>query len=417
MDELWVQLGAEADQKRLLDELLVKCKGTPIKLVVRTVAPLSPTWSEYVKSGVTPVAVITWEKNGIERISLESTSPDTLGNPDWKLTVQTLKDVAGGKIKVEAAKILPLAKDPHVLVRRNALLALAAVANGDQEIIATIEKGLFDAESCVRIGSAMALQKAHRRESANRMIEALGKDSWDQFKYACRDALFAIGEETYDVLVDGMNSPKAEVRELCLNTLYKLAVKKVIKDPGQINQIYALMRRIMRSEPKENWKLRSFALSRLMCLKEILSPQQNEQVIADLTSLVENESTVVVQLHAGESLGSLVSKMTPALRVNALGALVNLYKQYGDQCTRTDAAYGWRIVGNSLRRFGDEGNAVLEDFRKQAKDQWLAYVSYQVLYEIQQEPPKKGKYNLVDKKVAVENHDKYAPAFPGWRKW
>ena len=417
VDELWVQLGDEADQKRLLDELLVKCKGTSIKLVVRSVSPLSSTWREYVKSGVIPIAVITWEKNGIERFTLEPTSPATLESSDWKLRAQTLKDVASGKIKIEASKVLPLTKDSHVLVRRNAFLALATVADGNKDVIPAIENGLFDAESCVRIGSAMALTKAHRIESASRIIEALNKDSWYQFKYECRDALFAIGEEAYDVLVAEMSSPNAEVREVCLNTLYKLVVKNVISNAGKIDNIYSLMRKTMKSDPNENWKLRCFALDRLVGLRANLSPAQSEQLIADLTFLIENESTVVVQLKASEGVPYLLSQVTPASCLKTLNALANLYKKYGDNCKRSDAAYGWRTVGNALRKFGVEGNAILEEFRQQTKDKWLAYVSYQVLYEIQQEKPKNGNFNLVTKEEAIENHNKYAPAFPGWRKW
>ena len=417
IDELWVQLGDEADQKRLLDELLVKCKGTKIKLVVRSVSPLSSTWREYIKSGVTPIAVITWQKNGIERFTLESTNPDTLESSDWKLRAQTLKDVASGKIKIKASKVLPLTNDHHVLVRRNAFLALSTVADSNKELISTIENGLFDTESCVRIGSAIALKKVHRIESANRIIEALNKDSWYQFKYECRDALFAIGEAADDILVEGMSSPNAEVREVCLNTLYKLVVEKVISDVNKIDNIYSLMRKTINNTPEEYWKLRCFAIDRLIGLRSNLSADQSEQLIADLTSLIENDSNVVVQLKASEGLPYLISQMRPILRARAKAALVGLYEKYGDSCRRADAAYGWRTVGNALRKFGAEGNAILEDFRKQTNDRWLAYISYQVLYEIQQEKPKNGNFNLVTKKEAIENHNNYAPAFPGWRKW
>jgi len=155
VDELWVQLGATADQTALLDRLLVACEGTDVKLTVRAINPYDAVWAPYVDAGVTPVAVITWARNGIERLTLEPTGPDMLASDDWRLRAQTLQDVADGTLELPASLVAPLADDPQVLVRHRAMRALGKLGEPD-----VIERGLSDEQSCVRIAAALALGQA-----------------------------------------------------------------------------------------------------------------------------------------------------------------------------------------------------------------------------------------------------------------
>jgi len=97
VDELYVQdssVGPPADQKAVLTRMLNVCKGRPVELTVRTAKPLDPMWQPFIQQGVTPVAVITLPRNGIERYTIEPTSVATLSSPDWRLRAQTLKDIA-----------------------------------------------------------------------------------------------------------------------------------------------------------------------------------------------------------------------------------------------------------------------------------------------------------------------------------
>jgi hypothetical protein len=61
---------------------------------------------------------------------------------------------------------------------------------------------------------------------------------------------------------------------------------------------------------------------------------------------------------------------------------------------RDDAAYGWRAVGNALLEFGSTGRKSLEQMHAQAKDQWRAWIAYEVVYSVPKAAP---GFNLIDR--------------------
>ncbi len=408
VDELWAQLAGTGAQRKLLDRLIKKCRGTLVKLTVRAVDPYDPGWAKYVAAGVTPIAVTTWARNGVERLSLEPTSAATLRSEDWRLRVQTLDDVMHGKLKIDAPAVAEMAEDPHVLVRRKAMHALAALEASDQAHV--IEGRLFDPESSVRIAAAAALGKARGPDSVARILAALAKDSHFQFKMACRDALIA----SHDVgaAVAGTSSDAAAVREVCVRALYKMG------HAGAQAAVYPALRRMM-LDKAEDYRVRFHATEGLLGLRLKLSQAQRRQLAADWMSMLdgdgETEEAVAVQLIAALALGYIPSYLPPIQRRAALDRLLELFREYGDGCKRVDAAYGWRVVGNSIFRFRAHGREAIDALRTQRADKWLAWIAYQVLYVRQWNNI--GKFCLVDEAKAVADHDQYAPPFPGWRKW
>lgn len=408
VDELWVQLGAGNDQRKLLDELLIKCKDKPVKLTVRAPAPFESAWAPYVEAGVTPIAVITWARNGIERITLESTSLQTLKSPDWKLRAQTLADIASGKISATLSDIEFLAHDPHVLVRQRLTKAVKALADANGTYI--LEKALTDHQSSVRIAAADALSQINNPESPKQIISALEKNHYFQFKMACRDALSAMSDKSLPALLTGLKSPTVDVREVCVQALYKLGKAQMLDD------VYQPLRKPM-LDSSEYYTVRCFAIEGLVGLRLQLSDQQRQQLASNLITIINDNSSTHIQLYATEFSAYMLNYMTPSQKEKALNVLKNLFAQYGDQCTRPDAAYGWRIVGNTLAAMGPQGKMTLQSMRKQKKDKWLAWAAYQVLYVVQKKTGKNTGFNLVDENLAIENHKKYVPEFPGWRKW
>lgn len=412
VDEIWVQLGDVQDQQNLLDLLLAECKGTPVKLTVRAVDPLSPTWEPYVERGVTPVAVITWEKNGIERISLEPTSVETLKSPDWKLRAQTLADIALKKLAAPAKDVCPLADDREVLVRHRSMKALSTL--GGDEAISTLENSLGDPESSVRIASADALIKTHGPHSAQRIIDQLGKGEVFQFKLVAASALSAMAPGALPEILEGLNSPHADVREVCVQTL-----RGPMCVPGQRARIYQALRKIM-LDPKEDPVVRSWAIDRLTGGYADFSaelPANQATLVADLLSLFGSNTPPNVELRSAERLKIMAPFMTPAQKTAALDGLEKFFRQYGDKSNRPDSAYGWRLVGNTMLSL--QGKDRLETMRQQKEDKWLAWNAYETVYLFQDLVIKDKVYvfNEVDEKQAIEEHEKYAPEFPGWRKW
>jgi len=408
VDEIWVQLAGTADQKALLDRLLIKCAGKPIKLTVRTADPLGSTWDSYVAQGVTPIAVITWEKNGIERLSLDPTSLKTLKSLDWKLRAQTLSDIAQGKIAADVNDVAPFVDDTHVLVRHRAVKALPVFKN--DKAILLLEKSLTDTESSVRIAAADSLSKLHGHQTASQILAALERDSHFQFKMVCVQALVAIGRDATPLLLKGLESPNVGIREVCVRILSRFIASDT--------EIYPVLRKTM-FNPEEVFLVRSNAIRGLILAYLGIRGEKatilHDQLIADFTSLLGHDPQAVVELHAAVAMARMASQMTVLQKKATLNTLEKLFRSYGDGCNRIDAAYGWRVVGNAIVIFG--GTDILESMRKQTEDKWLAWAAYEVLYVVQKDTNENSGFNIVDEKLAIENHEKYAPAFPGWRKW
>jgi len=404
VDELYVQLGEVPAQQALLDRLLTVCAGKPIELTFRATHPRDATWAPYVARGVTPISCITSPVNDIERYTLASTSPQTLTDRDWRLRAQTLMDVAAGRLAADASAVAATARDPHVLVRRQAVHALAALQAPDY--VDRIEERLRDKESSVRIAAAVALGKLHGPHSAQRLLEAVERDHGFQLKLACVATLGALGEDGLRAVTAGLRHKQTPVREVCVRALYDLG------KAGYAEPACELLRPVLRDRAEDE-VVRYWAAYALVGSRLRVSAEQRRQVAADFIALVADEPSVTVQLHLAYGLGYLQESVDVAERREALDRLVRLFREYGDGSRRSDAAYGWRLVGNALHQFGPAGDEALEGMRAQREDKWLAWLAYEVLYM----PQRSAKIELISEAEAVATHDKCAPPFPGYRPW
>jgi len=355
VDELWVQLGAMTQQQTLLNELLAYCQGKPVKLTVRTADPFNSGWDSYVAAGVTPIAVITAPVNGIEKLTLAPTGLATLNSPDWKLRVQTLADIIAGTITASGTDIAPLANDAEVLVRRKAMQALAAIGAADQ--VALVEDRMQnDAESSVRIAAATALARINDNQSAATILAALEQDGTFQFKNACIEALTGIGIAAMATLETAMqNSTSQVVHEVCVRTWYNYG------KAGAYNEVYPLLRSVLLNTAAAD-RARYWAIECSAGLRIYYSSIQNEEFSYDLIDVINSTASTTVQLEAANSLGYMTGYISAAAKTAAVSALAAVFRQYGDGCTRSDAAFGWRVVGNALTSLGSEGTAILYDF-------------------------------------------------------
>ncbi len=404
VDGVWVQLGGMTDQRATLDRVLAARGGRDLDVVVRTAEPWRDDWAPYVEAGVTPVAVITAPTNGIERLTLAPTSAETLASPDWRLRVQTLADAADGKLALTREQIAPFAADEHLLVRRRAMHALAAL--NEPEAAALIERGLDDAESSVRIAAAASLARCHRPASARAILDALTRDGGFQFKQACVGALAAMGTRAFGDAVAGARSDCVAVREVCVRALYRIG------RGGMAEQVMdELASRAL--DPTEAPEVRYHSIEGMVGLRLKVTQERRARLAADLIALLRDGAPPMVEQQAAEGLGYAPPEGDADLEHEALEVLEELLRRYGDGCDRPDAAYGWRVVGNAILRRGAPGAEVLERLRTQPDDRWLAWITYEVAHV----PQTGGTMQIVDEAEAIEVHERLAPEFPGRRRW
>lgn len=413
VDEIWVQLGERDAQMALLDRLLMTCAGKAIELTVRTPEPYAEAWIPYKDNGVTPVAVITWENNGIEKLTLEPTRNDSLRSSDWKVRAQALSDLGQKARTLPASPFAPLLSDPAVLVRHRLPRALSRCSG--PEAVPLLERLLTDPESSVRIAAVDALGSLSGPETATRILQALARGERFQFKLVAVSTLTALGNEAAALLLDHLHHPEAAVVEVSLRVLGNLG------QDGDSPIHEALRHRLL--DQKSDQVLRIWALKSLGQIFQRSHPGCSHPLRAfpnDLMTLIDEDETPGgedLQLHAVEALKSWPEKIASADRSHLLNVLTKAFRRYGDASRRTDAAYGWRVVGNAILAY--QGRDILEEMRVQTNDKWLAWNAYETVYLFHDLPPhcEFPSFNAVDERQAMEDHNRFAPEFPGWRTW
>src|SRR5882762_8407525 len=343
IDELFVWWRGE--QKTLLNRMVKVCKGSPVELTVATAKPFDGEWEGLVEAGVTPVSV--WAPGfEIDRMSLEVSRAEALENADWRWRMQALADVAAGKLKVEASAVAALSRDSHVLVRRHAMFALGALQT--EAYVALLEAGLTDEESSVRIAAAVALGKVNGPESARRIVKALLKDDRFQMRLACVEALAAMKERALPVLLEGMTSTRAAVREVCIRALAAEApgcAPSPLTQPDRVGCVpvatnglpgaQEALLSVLRDEKED--------LPLFHAVNALAGYRSPEVITALLLSL--GPGTAKVQMWIAQTLTQMAPAMSPEQLRDMLTALAGLFREFGDDSKRTDAAWGWRTVG------------------------------------------------------------------------
>lgn len=402
VEELWVQLAPTKNQRETLDTLREECTRHGVKLTVRAVEPFESGWKPYVKSGVTPIAVITWKVNGIEKFTRQEIDQSSLQSNDWKVRLQALTDVEEGRLNLAPEQVAELSNDSHVLVRRRCMYALAALKAKSH--VSFIERGLFDKESSVRIAAASALKVTHRQHSAQQILAAVEKDGYFQMKLASVEALSAMKEIALDNVLAGLKSKSSTVREVSVRSLCHLGKS------GFHKTVYPVLSNVV-LDREEDETIRCHALEGIIDFRQHIASDDQATLTQALIDLASEEPSLLVQNRAAWALGFLFETANDSTRNQIVDCLTTGFKIYGDDCQSSDAAYGWRIWGNSLIMCHERGQERLESMRTQKRDKWLAWLAYEVVYL----PHREMKMALIDEKEAVERHQKYAPPFPGYR--
>lgn len=407
IDEIWVQLGEYKDQAALLDKLLKVTSGKSIRLVVRTPSPFADYWKKYISAGVVPIAVITSPKNGIEEYSKRSKDENLINNQDWKLRIQSLKDDKGNMINNDNT-ISFLAKDQNLLVRRMAIRSIGKLKKSKDIFI--LENALNDNELSVKIEAIVALSKIRGAGSIDKIISTVSKNDDFPLKGVAQATLSSFGAPTIPYLINNLNSSNLAVKEVCIRALTTI---------GRLNftdDIFVKMRSVMNNK-NEVYNIRWWAIEGLGAQRLKMSPSQRKAYISDLLSNLSQSNDQDLQLELAQAISIMNSYLDSSDRQNAVSVLSKILLEYGDGCTRQDAAYGWRIIGNTMKILGVNGVQYLENYRKQKNDKWLAWVAYEVLYVEQKKTKLNQGFCIVNENEAILTHNKYAPMFPGYRKW
>ena len=321
-----------------------------------------------IESGFDWEAYVDWPD---EKLAVEP--PESLSSPDVYARRRLLTCALKGKVDLPLAEIGRAVRDPDVYVRRTALRALAA--RKDPAGIPAAAAALEDPENSVRCQALLALAELGDRQCVERLLGAVSRaDSTFQFHFRAAPAalknLLAEGllaEPQKALLVARLADRQPRVRELALYYL------TLVGAPASA-AVKARLFEILQEDP--NPYARELAM---INLGSSFGPVP--EVAGQLRQVMAGDADHAVQARAAVALATMVARVDagPARR-QALVAVVDFFRQYGDGCRRADRDWGWRAVGNAVLLFGKEGERELQELMRAAEDRALADRAWRVLY-------------------------------------
>jgi len=349
-------------QNRAVRQCQWLTRDTEAKVSFLTSSPLAERWVSYRHQGVDAGMALHDEGMYLRQCNLSLQPVEALDSPDAFARLCVLRQIIDRQTKATAEQVRPSLGHPNLLVRRMALRALAKL--GDRTAVPWMEGSLDDPEMCVRGVAAIALRELNRPESATCLLAAVDRDGCHPLLECVTTALMRITPPPRAELLTALASHKNPVVRLAaarglqamVNDDVAAGLAKALGDDDRRVRFYAAMAlgQAVRSTAAVDALIRATA--------------HDDPVTADraATSL----AAILARKHKE------TSDRLPA----AVKALADLYARLGDGCTRADADWGYRPVGNALLKLGEPGEAVLKQFMVQTTDRRLADQAWRSLF-------------------------------------
>ncbi|MBI2301390.1 MAG: HEAT repeat domain-containing protein [Armatimonadetes bacterium] len=384
VDQLMVYGGS--DVKFMTTELPAACRPRGVEMALLSGAPFSAEWESCRQAGVR-LCTVAARGYGIDHPSTGPVRVEDLSDRDWTRRATALACAAEGTLKLTPEQVAGLAHDPAVLVRREVVRTLGAIKAAGQ--VAVLEAALSDPELSVRASAAQALAAVHGPDSAAWLLAAVPTSGF-QTKQEAIAALAAMKQAAWPALRSSVHHRSWQVRDVAVQAL----------GPSGLPEAEPLLRTALGDR---DWRVRHAAATGFGRFR---SPETTALLLKAL-----GDREAAVQLAAAKILGDGATQLNAEAKAQVLAALEALFNGYGEGSRRTDAAWGWQVVGSALLACGDEGRARLEALRTDKGDRRLAWWAYEVLY-VKQSP-----YGITPctEEEAEAAHERYAPEFPGVR--
>jgi len=299
--------------------------------------------------------------------------PESISSADVFVRRRLLTCVLRGKTALPLDELARAVRDPDVYVRRTALRALAA--GKDPAGIPAVAAALEDPENSVRCQAVLALAELHDRQCVERMLVAISRDdSTFQFHYrAVPEALKKLSadgrlsEHDKALFVSRLTDREPRIREL---VLYYFTLVGAPATPAVKTRLFEMIR----NDP--NPYARELAL---INLRSSFGPVPD--VTRAFQEVMARDQDHAVQARAAVALATMYARVDPGPpRQQALAAVVDFFRQYGDGCRRADRDWGWRAVGNALLLFEKEGETKLHGLMRKTDNRALSDRAWRTLH-------------------------------------
>jgi HEAT repeat protein len=377
VDEIMV--GAGVDREKMWDVALAAVSNTTV--VVSTLHP-----SPY------PKHLERYAQTGLRRLNFgyypdfewgykKAQPPEAITDPDPFVRVRVLRQIEEGKTRLPAERVAAATRDPNLLVRRQALRALAA--QGGPTAVPFFEAALDDPEHAVRCVAVICLGQTQGTGSVERIFRALRAHANFQLGYEAGLALSKMGPERTADILRGTADQNVEVRRVVANSLERGATR-----PEAIPTMLGALRDD--NDPMVRWA----------AIRALVRFGGKPGVLEAFLQAM-NDKHPTVRAAAAWAIGATCRSMSPEIMPHferAREALADRFLSFGGAYAGSDADWGYRTVGAALLELDADGRQVLNKALVQGEDPRLAEIAWRMLFL----PHDRNAYHLVPESEALK---------------
>ena len=385
VDEIMVYCGGNVYP--VIDQVLTRTKGTDCNISTLHSSPFPEEKKYFSQQGV--IRVLDGGNKELEYGYFEKQPISALESDDFIARLTVVQQMADGITEPDLQKLITATKDKHVMVRRRAIAALAAIKAGGPNVIAALEQAMKDPENTVRCYAVNTLAKEPNIPSASidKIYDCLDKHNNAMMNFAAQLGLSTLAGKQNKDLIQGLQHKNCEVRSVVANALSGANIS-----PELLN---ALLKLTNDPSEKVRWAV-------VKVLGEFASTESSNALYESL-----NDSHPTVRDMAALKLSSLIQSdkiFSQELREKILVRLEQRFSMYNSSYTGKDKNWGWRCLGDALNRIEPQGPDFLQNLLSQSKDIALAERAWEVLY-VKQLPD--WKFPLTTQEQAENAFRKY----------
>jgi hypothetical protein len=349
-----------ASQMKTLEDLQFLARDTGTSVSVITSGPFRPGWKKYQDKGLRTILAVSDDIQHLSRGFIPEQTGEALAAPELPRRLRALQQVIDGDLPVSLAALTPLTESENVIERRMALQALGT--SKAPAAVPVIEQGLNDPENGVRCRAALALAQIHGTNSTRILLASVAAHGNHMLRECAIIALRRIRPLPFaELSTAATNSANGWVREAALRSLMPNATTAMLPT--------------FHAGLKDSERFPRFAAAE--ALGNIRkNPHASEILIATLT-----HEDVAVANRAAVSLGRVATRNETELkrlRPQILKTLLTAFHLHANPAV-PDAEWGWRVIGNAILDFGDEGATALREIRDHSDNPRLAELAWRVV--------------------------------------
>ena len=299
---------------------------------------------------------------------------DSLASQDVYARRRLLTLALKAKQPLTPAQLSLAVSDPDIYVRRTALRTIAK--HKVEGASAAVLRGLHDPENTVSCLAAIALGESNNLEEMQTLLVA-AFDPRSTFQFNTRAVPQAL--------------KRFAATEPCGATLKKLLLPRLRDKSPKTRELTLYYYTLIGAPatPEVELALTEIALhddgeyARELAVVNLTSSFGAVTSVAQtIRTVMQKDPAHAVQVRAATVFAAMHARLPAkdAGRNTALAEAVGFFRQYGDGCERTDRAWGWRLLGNSLLRFGQDGEAALKALLADGTNRELSDRAWRILH-------------------------------------